>query len=161
DHAVVFVHDNHAARTHDGAQLRQAFVVDWRVEHLAGDATAGRSSGLHRLNAAAVEPASADVVNERLDGWAHPHFDHAAVVDFAHERKGLGSRALGAAGLGKPCRTLGDDGRDVVPGLDVINVAGLAPQALLRRKWRPRAGTTRFTFERCDQRRLFTTDKRS
>ena len=50
DHAVVFVHHHHAAGAHDGAQLRQAFVVHRGVEHLAGDAAAGRASGLHRLD---------------------------------------------------------------------------------------------------------------
>ena len=54
DHAVVFVHHHHAAGAHDGADLRQAFVVDRRIEHLHGNAAARRPAGLHGLDAAAV-----------------------------------------------------------------------------------------------------------
>ncbi len=40
DHAVVFVEHDHAAGAHDGADLRQGFVVDRSVEHFDGDAAA-------------------------------------------------------------------------------------------------------------------------
>ena len=53
DHAVVFVHDHHAAGAHDGADLREAFVIDRGVEHLHGNAAAGGSAGLHGFHAAA------------------------------------------------------------------------------------------------------------
>ena len=35
-HAIVFIHHHHSARTHDRANLRQAFVIDWRVNISAG-----------------------------------------------------------------------------------------------------------------------------
>src|ERR1035438_3786320 len=60
----------------------------------------------------------------------------------AQGREHLGSRALGAAGFGEPCGAFGDDGRDVVPGLDVIDVGWFAPQPLLRRKWGTRGKPT-------------------
>ena len=47
DHAVVFVHHDHAARAHDRAELRQVLVVDSGVEHLVRNATAGGAAGLH------------------------------------------------------------------------------------------------------------------
>ena len=46
-HAVVFIHHHHAAGTHDGAQLRQAFVIHRRIEHLLRDAAARGPAGLH------------------------------------------------------------------------------------------------------------------
>ena len=55
----------------------------------------------------------------------------------------------------------GHDGRDVVPGLDVVDVGGHAPQALLRGKRRARAGASGEAFERGDQRRLFAADERA
>ena len=51
-HAVVFVHHHHAAGAHDGAELRQRFVIHRRVEHLLRDAAAGRAAGLHGLDVA-------------------------------------------------------------------------------------------------------------
>ena len=59
----------------------------------------------------------------------------------------------------EPRRALGDDGRDVVPGLDVVDVGGLAPQALLRRERRARPRPAGLAFERGDQRRLFAADE--
>ena len=44
------------------------------------------------------------------------------------------------------------DGRDVVPGLDVIDVGGLAPETFLRGERRTRARPAGFTFERGNQR---------
>src|ERR1035438_4756622 len=40
DHAVVFIHDHHAAGAHDGTNLRETLVVDRGVEHVDGNATA-------------------------------------------------------------------------------------------------------------------------
>ena len=56
---------------------------------------------------------------------------------------------------------LSDDGRDVVPGLDVVDVGGLAVQALLRGEGRTRARASGEAFERGDQRRLFAADERA
>ena len=127
DHAVVFVHDHHAAGAHDGADLRQALVVDGRVEHLDGDAAAGGPAGLHGLDAAPGDRAFADVVDEALERRAQRHLDEAGVLHLAHQREDFGSGALGAAGFSKPSRAAGDDGRDVVPGFNVVDVGGPAP----------------------------------
>ena len=51
------------------------------------------------------------------------------------------------------------DGRDVVPGLDVIDVGGLAPEALLRGERRTGAGPSGLAFQRSDQRGLFAADE--
>ena len=40
DHAVVFVEHHHAAGAHDGANLREGFIIDGRVEHFNGNASA-------------------------------------------------------------------------------------------------------------------------
>ena len=102
DHAVVFVENHHAAGAHDGADLREGFVVDGRVEHFDGNAAARGSAGLHGFDAAAGDGAFADVVDEALERRAERHFDQAGVLDFADQRKDLGAGALGAAGLCKP-----------------------------------------------------------
>ena len=83
------------------------------------------------------------------------------MCDLADQREDLGAGALGAAGFGEPRRALGDDGRDVVPGLDVVDVGGLAPKPLLRGKRRTRTGAARQAFERSDQRGLFAAHERA
>src|SRR5579864_8252094 len=50
DHAVVFVHHDHAPGTHDGAELCEVLVVDRRVEHVVRDASAGRAARLNRFD---------------------------------------------------------------------------------------------------------------
>ena len=59
-----------------------------------------------------------------------------------------------AARLGEPGRALRHDRGDVVPGLDVVDVGRLAPQALLGREGRARPGPPRLALERGDERRL-------
>ena len=161
DHAVVFVQHHHAARSHDGAKLRQALVIDRRIQHLDRNAAARGPAGLHGLDAPAVHRALAHVVDEVLQRRAQRHLHQAGVLDLAHQRKHFGSGAFHAAGLGKPRRTAADDGRDVVPGLDVVDVGRLAVQTLLRREGRAGMRPSRVAFERGNQRRLFAADKGS
>ena len=98
-HAVVFIHHHHAARAHDGAELRQRLVIHRGIEHLLRDAAARRAAGLHGLDLLAVAAAFADVVDEGLERRAQRHFHQAGVVDLADQREDLGARALGAAGF--------------------------------------------------------------
>ena len=159
DHAVVFVHHDHAAGAHDRADLRERLVVDGRVEHVERDAAARGTAGLHGLDLAAVRGAAADVVDELGQRRAEGHLDEAGVLDLAHEREDLGAGALGAAGLAEPGRAAGHDGRDVVPGLDVVDVGGLAVEALLGRERRTRPGPAGLALERRDERGLLAADE--
>ena len=158
-HAVVFVHHDHAARAHDRAELRERLVVDRRVEHVGGDAAARGPAGLDGLDVAAVGAALADVVDELGERRAERHLDEAGAVHLADQREDLGARALGAAGLGEPGRPLRDDGRDVVPGLDVVDVGGLAVEALLGGERRPGPRPARVALERGDEGRLLAADE--
>ena len=92
DHAVVFVHDDHAAGAHDGADLSEAFVIDRGVKHLHRNAAAGGSAGLHGFYAAAGRSAFADVVDETLQRRAQRHFDQAGVLHLAHQGENLWCR---------------------------------------------------------------------
>ena len=111
------------------------------------------------LIVAAVRAALADVVDELRERRAERHLDEARAVHLADQREDLGARALGAAGLGEPGRALGDDRRDVVPGLDVVDVGRLAVEALLRRERRARARPAGLALERRDERRLLAADE--
>ena len=82
-------------------------------------------------------------------------------MHLAHEGEHLGARALGAAGPGEPGRALGDDGGDVVPGLHVVDVGGLAPEAFLGREGRARARAAGVALEGRDERRLLAADERA
>ena len=134
DHAVVFVHHHHAARAHDRAELAQRFVIDGRVQHAVRDAATGRTTGLHRFDVVAVHAAAADIVDELAERRAERHFHQAGIGDFADQREDLGAGCL--------CRCrcsvnhagpLADDGRDVEPGFDVVDVGRVAPESVLRR----------------------------
>ena len=61
-HAILFIHDDHAAGTHDGAQGRQGVIVHRGVQELLGDAAARGAAGLHRLDGPVAGDAAADVV---------------------------------------------------------------------------------------------------
>jgi hypothetical protein len=62
-HAVVFVHHDHAAGTHHGADLGQRIVFDGYVQKLRRDAAARGAAGLHGLEFLAVGDAAPDVKN--------------------------------------------------------------------------------------------------
>src|SRR5271157_3460207 len=151
DHAVVFIHDHHAAGAHDGSDLRQALVINRSIEHLDRDAAAGGAAGLHGLHAASGHGALADVVNKALQRSAQRHLHQAGVLNLAYQRKDLGPRTLLAAGFCEPCWSASDDRGDVIPGLDVVDVGRLAVQALLCGVWRAWARVTSLTFKRCNQ----------
>src|ERR1035438_1152174 len=127
DHAVVFVHDDHAAGAHDGANLREAFIVHGSVEHVDGNATARRPARLHRFDVAAGSGAFSNVVDEALERRAQGHFNQAGVLNLPDKRKDLGAGALGASGFTKPACAAADDGGNVAPGLDVVDVCRLGP----------------------------------
>src|SRR5699024_136557 len=131
DHAVVLVHDNHAARPHHGTAGEQVVVVDGGVEVLFGKAASRRASGLYGLELLAVLDAAADVEYHLPQGGAHRHFDEAHVIDLAREGEHLRTLALLGTDGGEPCRSPQDDGRDVGVGFDVVHVGGTALVARL------------------------------
>ena len=114
---------------------------------------------MHRFDVTAAGGAFADVVDEALERSAKGHFDEAGVLDLADERKHFGAGALGAAGLSEPLRTAADDGGDVAPCLDVVDVCRFAVKAFLRGERRARMGAAREAFERGDESCFFATDK--
>src|ERR1035437_7574374 len=86
---------------------------------------------LHGFYAAAGHGSFSDVVDEALQRSSQRHLHQAGVLNLAHQRKDLGPGTLLAAGLGKPSRAARDDGGDIAPGLNVVDVGRLAIQALL------------------------------
>ena len=105
-------------------------VVDRGVEERFGEASAGRTAGLHRLEALAVRDAAADVEDHLAQRRAHGHFDQARVAHLAGQGEDLGALALLGADGGEPVGPVQDDHGDVGQRLDVVDHGGLAPQAL-------------------------------
>ena len=136
---VVFVHDDHAAGAHHGAERGQRLVIDGEVQVLGRDAAAGGAADLHGLEGFAVGDAAADVEDELAQADAHGHFDQTGVLDLANEREDHGPLAAFGADLAIPVGAPVDDQRHVGPGLDVVDVGRLAPQAALGRIGRARA----------------------
>ena len=160
-HAVVLVHDNHAAGTHHGAGCQQVVKVNGGVEVLFGQAAAGRSAGLHGFEFLAVLDAAADFVDDLAEGGAHGHFNQADVVDFAG--KGEHFRALGLlrADGSEPIRPFDEDGRHVGKGLDVIDVGRFAQVAGLGREGGLGGRLAALPFHGVDEGGLLAADERS
>ena len=87
------VHDDHAARTHDRADLGERLVVDGHVEVIGRDAPSRRSAGLHRLERATVDDAAADVEHDLAKRDAQRHLDEAGVDHPSGQREHLRPRA--------------------------------------------------------------------
>ena len=96
DGAVIFVHDDRAARTHHRATGHEGVVVDRGIEVFLGQAAAGRTAGLNGFEFLAARDAAADIEDQFAEGGSHRDFDEADVVDLAAEGEDLG--ALGAFG---------------------------------------------------------------
>ena len=155
DHAVVVVHHHHAARTHDRTEFSQRFEINRRIEHIVRNAAAGRSAGLHRLDVVAGHAATTRIVDELAERGAERHFNQTGVHHLADEGEDLGSGTGLAADLGEPRRTFGNDGRDIEPGLDIVDVGRMAPQAFLRGIRRTRTRAAGLSFQRTDESGLF------
>ena len=132
-----------------------------RVEQRGGHAAAGGAAELHGLELLAVLDAAADVEDDVAQRGAHGHLGEAAVDDLAGEAKALVPLhvvvAVGGVGVG----AVGDDPGHVGPGLDVVDVGGLAPEAADRGERRPRARHAALALDGGDQRRLLATDERA
>ena len=159
DHAGVLVHDDEAARAHDGAQLLQVLVVDRHVEVLLGDAAARGAAELHGLEGLAAGHAAADLVHQLAELHADRHFDQAGVLDVAAQREHLGALAALRAERRIPLRALEHDRRNIGERLDVVEHAGLAPEALVGRERRPRTRLAALALDRRHERSLFTADE--
>ena len=139
--------------------LAKRFVVDRHIEKFSGQAAAGRTAGLHCLEAAAAGNAAADLEDDFAQRDAHRHFDQAGVQHASGKREDLGAFALLGADLRVPLAAIADDGRNVGVGFDVIDEGRLAEQAFLRGIRRARTRRAPLAFDRGDQRSFFAADE--
>ena len=77
DHAIGVVEHHQSAAAHDRADLDQRLVVHRCVGQRGGDAAAGRTTHLHRLELASRQHAAADVLDDLPQGDAHRDLDQA------------------------------------------------------------------------------------
>ena len=96
NHAGVFIHDNKAARAHDGPKLCYFLIVRGGVKARGRHAAARRAAQLRGLELLAIGDAAADVKNNIADRCAHGHFHKTDIIDSAGHGKHLG--ALGGLG---------------------------------------------------------------
>ena len=136
-------------------------VIHRRVEHLLGNAASGGSPSLDRFYLPSCHCPFSNVVDEGFECSAQRHLHQPGVFHLSHKREDFCAGTFRTAGFGEPGWPAGHDGRDVVPGFDVVDVGGLSPQSFLCGERRPRSWSSGFAFQRCDQRRLFAANKRS
>src|SRR5579864_274543 len=129
DHAGAFVHDDHAAGTHDRTGAGQRFIVDWHIEACGGQAAAGGSTGLHCLEVAALGDSASDLKDHLAQRNAHGDFDETVVLHAAGERKNFRAFAFFGAYAGVPLAAIANDGSNVSERFDVVDECRLAEQA--------------------------------
>ena len=161
DHAGALVHNDHAARAHDGARGRELVVVDDGVELARGHAAAGGAAELDGLELLAAADASANVKDDFAKRLAHGNLHKAAATDLAGKGKHLGALGVLGAHGGKRLAAVVDDPRDVGVGLHVVDVGRLEPVAGLRRERRLKARHATLALERFDKGGLFSAHKRA
>ena len=91
DHVGGFVHHDHAARPHDGADFFQFFIANRQADVGCRDHAARRTAGLNGFQFFAVRYAAADFVDDGVDGGAHRHFDQAGMLNLSGEGENLGA----------------------------------------------------------------------
>ena len=133
DHTGVFVHDDHAARTHHRAKLAQGFIVDRRIQMLCRNAAARRSAGLRSLERLAVRNPPADIVDYFPHGRTHRDLNQTGIVDFAAERENLCAGGLLRTDAAEPVRALKQNLRHIGEGLNIVENRRLAKQPAHRR----------------------------
>ena len=159
DHAVAVVHDDKSARTHHAADGGEVVVVYLGVHEARGDASAGGSAGLSRLELSAVGDAAADVLDNFAQGRAHGDLNEAGVLDVAAECKDLGALGALSAHGGEALRAVQDYLRDVCKCLNVVLGSGLSEKTLFRRERRSRTGLAAVALDGGHERGLLAADE--
>ncbi len=160
NHADAVVHGHGQARTHARADLGDATGVHLRVEVLGQQETGTGTAWLPALELEAVAHATGVVFEQLTGGDAERQFPQARVLHLAGEAHQLGAVVF-AAFAGQrlvPVVAIGDDGRHVAQGLDVVHAGRLAPHAHGGREGRLGARVGSAAFERVDQCGFFTAD---
>ncbi len=83
DHAVGLVKDDQTARSHHGTGLHESLVIDRRIGHPFGNATAGRPPDLDGFQLVTIGDPATDVVDDLTNGHPHRHFDHPSAANLA------------------------------------------------------------------------------
>jgi hypothetical protein len=131
------------------------------VEHARGNASAGRSAGLHGLDFRFADGPAADVVDDFLYFFAQGHLDKPGVSYLAHERENLGARVFLYAGLRIFVRAHFKDNRDIGPCLDVVDCGRLTVYPALDGERRALARLPGLAFNRMDERGLLAAHERA
>jgi len=103
-------------------------------------ASARGAADLDRLELLVPDDAAADLVDDLPDGDAHGNFDKPGVLNFSREGEHLCALGFFGSHGGEAFRTLTHDSRHVRPGLHVVDVRGLAPEAFYGGEGRPGTG---------------------
>ena len=90
-HAVIFIHNDHAAGAHHGANGFEAVIIDWGIQICRGNDAAGRSAGLDGFEGLVVLNAAANFIDDFSKRDAHRHFHKTDVIDFPRKSEDLGA----------------------------------------------------------------------
>ncbi len=159
-HVDAVVHRHGQAGTHTGANLSNAAGVHLRIQVLGQQEAGTGAAWLPALELEAIAHAAGVVFEQLAGGNAERQFPQARVLHLAGEAHQLGAMVF-AAFAGQrlvPVVAVGDDGRHVAQGLDVVHARRLAPHADGGREGRLGARVGATAFQGVDQRGFFTAD---
>ncbi len=94
DHTGVFIHDDHAAGTHDRAKFGKRFIVERDVQVLFGHTSARWASDLGGLERLVIHRAATDIVHQLTQCCAYRHFDQSGIFDRSGQCKYFCTLAL-------------------------------------------------------------------
>ena len=160
NHVDAVVHRHGQTSTHTGADLGDATGVHLRVEVLGQQETGTGAAWLPALELEAVAHAAGVVFEQFTGGDAEWQFPQARVLHLAGEAHQLGAVVFTAFAGQRlvPVVAVGDDGRDVAQGFDVVHARRLAPHTNGSREGRLGAWVGAAAFQRVDQCGFFTAD---
>ena len=159
DGALVFVHDDEAARSHDGAQLDDGLVIDRCVQVLDRDAAAGGTAQLGCLVLLPAGDPAADVIDDGPQRGSHRDLHEADVVHVSGEREDLRPLAFFRADAGIPGAAAEHDLPDVGEGFHVVQDARLLPETGDGGEGGARSRHAAFALDRGHQGRFLAADE--
>ena len=123
-HAVVFIHDDHSAGTHDGTDLGRESKSTGRSRYCSGIQPPEGPPVCTALNFLIADDTAADIKDYLPQGYPHRHFNKSRILDFAGKGKNLGAGRRCGSYPQKPVRAFFNNRRNTRISFDIIQVAG-------------------------------------
>ena len=161
DHAGVLVHGDKSAGAHHRSELAQSFVINRQIRMGSGNAAAGRTADLNRLEPFPVLHPPADLLDDGTQGYAHCDFHDSGADHFSGESEHLCSPAPFRPDRNKPVASVQNQSRNIGDCFNVVDDRRLPEKPFLRRERRARSRHPALALDAPDQRGFLAADERA